>query len=116
MFGFVTDKSSPIPERSLNGGWYTGEPFVKNAEYGNISVLPFSAYWNGENLKSANPPLGALMQMQAGYRPGNNTDPQINGLQYINNKLCIPAQKCDGLQDKKPACNNSSCQKKIIYV
>ena len=94
---------SPIPEPSLNGGWFTGEPFHKGAEYGNVYVVPSSAYWNSENLKSANPPPQALSQIQNGYRPGNNTD------------LEIPKMKCPTRPSES---TESVCGKgkQIIYI
>lgn len=79
-YDFVIDKSSPIPDRALNGGLFTGEPFAKNAEYGNFPSEPTSAHQNHINLRSAKPPHLALYHMQVGYRPGNNTDAEIPGV------------------------------------
>lgn len=76
-YDIIKDASSPIPERALNGGLYTGEPFAKDAEYRNFPSEPTSATQNHVNLRSANPPFLALYHMQVGYRPGNNTDPEI---------------------------------------
>jgi hypothetical protein len=99
-FEYIVNNSSPVPERKLNGGLYTGEPFAKDAEYANVPVLPYSAYWISENIKSANPPKEAVFQMQAGYRPGNNTDPDLPGLNFFKgdyqtfgpiNTYCFPS-------------------------
>lgn len=58
---------------SHNGGWYTGEPFAKGAPYGNITVIPDTAYLIETQLASAGPPPGAAAQYPGFHRPGNNT-------------------------------------------
>ena len=101
-FDFVK-QWSPIPPRALNGGLYTGEPFAPGAKYANFPVKPTAAYWVSENLKSANPPSRALSQLQAGYRPENNTDDQIPDIGYFRgdfatfgplNTYCILEKNC----------------------
>ena len=102
---------SPIPKPALNGGLYTGEPYYPNAPWANVPVVPSAAYMNHMNLRSANPPLQALFQMQPNIRPGNSTDTQIPGVtRFLGdsnfgpfNFLCTPCiektytspDKCD---------------------
>ena len=64
----------PVPPRRVNGGWFTGEPFVAGAAWGNVPVTPDVAGLMA-NLASANPPpMGPAMAAAIGYtRPGNNT-------------------------------------------
>jgi hypothetical protein len=62
-----------LPAPTLNGGLYVGESFPCNAPWGNIPVVPDSSYLINQNLKSANPPPGAVFQYPSGDRPGNNT-------------------------------------------
>jgi hypothetical protein len=120
------DKRSPVPDRALNGGLYTGEPFAKDAPYANVKVLPYSAYWANENLKTAaNVPKQAYFQMQAGYRPGNNSDPSIPGLDFIGgdfktfgpiNTFCVPAIcEIKGYKnDIAPSCTKGKCESKVV--
>lgn len=62
--------ASPIPEREVNAGLFTGAPF--NGPWGNLPVEPKLTAM-AENLKSANPPPGITMFLTGGIRPGNNT-------------------------------------------
>lgn len=62
----------PPPPRALNGGLYTGEPFAKGAPWANVPVIPDVDYMTNVNLRSANPPPGALFQYPGNTRPGNN--------------------------------------------
>jgi len=62
-----------IPGPSLNGGLYTGESFPCKAPWANVPVTPDASYMIHENLRSANPPPGAIYQYPSGNRPGNNT-------------------------------------------
>lgn len=62
-----------IPPRALNGGLYTGEPFKKDAPWGNVPVIPDAGFMVHYNLRSANPPQSALYQYPGTERPGNNT-------------------------------------------
>lgn len=120
------EKRSPVPARALNGGLYTGERFEKNAEYANVPVLPFSSYWANENLRTApNVPKQAFFQMQAGYRPGNNSDPMIPGMKFIEgdfktygpiNSYCVPSM-CEVKSyknDLTPSCHKGKCESKVI--
>lgn len=69
----VESSFTPPPYPSLNGGLYTGEPFVCGAPWANVPVIPDVSYMINHNLKSANPPPGAEYQYPGGNRPGNNT-------------------------------------------
>lgn len=64
------NEPTPVPERSPNGGLYTGELAV--GSWGNIPVAPESHILTTENLLSANPPPGAIQQSVSTTRPGNN--------------------------------------------
>ena len=106
-------------EPALNGGLYTGEPFIKNAPWANVPVRPTAAYMTRMNLQSANPPIQALFQIQHGNRPGNNTDDMIPGIKpYYGtsnfgpfNFGCIPC-----IKDKPMYYNDDDCDAKIIEI
>ena len=57
---------------ALNGGLYTGTPFLKGAPWANVPVIPDVDYMTNVNLRSANPPPDATTQYPGGPRPGNN--------------------------------------------
>jgi len=88
-----------FPPKSVNGGWFTGEPFVKNAPYGTVEVIPDSGYMTHFNLASARPPIDALFQYPGGNRPGNNfqTMPgvQINRTYQVMTNIspCAPSHE-----------------------
>jgi len=111
---------SPIPEPTLNGGLYTGQPFSNNAPWANVPVRPTSAYMTHMNLRSANPPLGALFQLQAGHRPGNNSDDAMPGVkQFIGNEnfgpfdfMCVLCTK----QPQAPHQRPPGCEEKVISI
>lgn len=64
----------------LNGGLYTGEPFTKNAPWGNVPFKPETGSLLQEALPSANPPpLATFHYPSANHRPGNNT-PDLPGI------------------------------------
>jgi hypothetical protein len=67
------DWKGPIapPPRKVNGGLYTGEPFAKEAKWGNVPVIP-EAHVYAQNLESANPPPYGAAQIPSYTRPGNN--------------------------------------------
>lgn len=69
---FNSEISVPPPPPSLNGGLYSGEPFAPKAPYANIPVVPDVGYMIHYNLRSANPPPGAIYQYPGNIRPGNN--------------------------------------------
>ena len=82
----------PPPQPSLNGGLYTGAPFAPGAPWGNVSVVPDAGYMIHYNLRSANPPPGAIYQYPGSLRPGNNYTPmhgivKLPGKPY--NMYCI---------------------------
>lgn len=90
-YNFDKNKYASIPERQLNGGLYTGEPFKKGAPWANVPVVPDEGYMTHVNLQSANPPKAALYQYN-NIRPGNNYFGPI-GIQPYDNKhyiSCIP--------------------------
>lgn len=55
-----------------NGGWFTGEPFEKNAPWATVPVIPDVSFLIHQNLMSAQPPPGANIQYPGSFRPGNN--------------------------------------------
>ena len=66
--------ASGIPPPSLNGGLYTGEPFLANAPWRNFPARPDTVNLITVNLSSANPPPGVTTQFPGGHtRPGNHT-------------------------------------------
>lgn len=83
-----------IPPSKLNGGLFIGDPFATGAPWANVPVRPSSAYMINQNLSSANPPPNAIFQMTKGYRPGNNTDDEIDVLNTCPDKSCIPVFQC----------------------
>lgn len=63
--------AASIPERSVNGGLYTGEPFKPGAPWANVPVVPEADTYT-QNLASANPPPDAIF-IPSYSRLGNNT-------------------------------------------
>ena len=109
------DGYSQIPPRALNGGLYTGEPFKKNSPYGNVPIIPDTGYLIHYNLRSANPPPGAIYQYPGGNtRPGNNFTNMI-GIS-INNKYNVAVNEgvCKGKND---GCKCRKCSfSKYAYI
>lgn len=65
-----------IPPPKLNGGLYTGEPFRRDAPWGNTPVVPDSVLLIRDTLRSAHPPPGVTNRQYPGdSRPGNNSHP-----------------------------------------
>lgn len=138
-FASVGERDAPYagyvapPSRALNGGLYTGEPFVKNAPWANVPVIPDTDYMTHVNLRSANPPLKALFQYPGNTRPGNNFQENIGHIPYEDkafdkpyNFTCIP---CEKVQKKRTPCIcnrnapisgnevNAECEcDKIVYL
>lgn len=56
----------------LNGGLYTGEPFVRNAPWGNIPINPDVDFIIPIGLSLGNPPKEAMCQFPGYTRAGNN--------------------------------------------
>ena len=79
-----------IPGPKLNGGLYTGERFAQGAAYANFPATPDVDYLTHVNLKSANPPPGALIQYPGTVRDGNNYQemPGINAQGQGQKKWC----------------------------
>jgi hypothetical protein len=108
---------SPMPKPALNGGLYTGEPYLPNAPWANVPVVPCAAYMTHMNLRSANPPPNALFQMQPNVRPGNSTDPQMPGVtRFVGdsnfgpfNFMCVPCMNMKKI-------DNSDCPPKKIRI
>jgi hypothetical protein len=73
----VVDSRKPVPPPPPppNGGWFTGEPFAKDAGWGTVPVIPDAGYMTHFNLRSAAPPPAALTQYPGHLRPGNNFQP-----------------------------------------
>ncbi len=78
------------PQPSVNGGWYTGTAFPKDAPWRNFPVNPEVSYLIHRNLRSAAPPPGATEQYPTSFRPGNNAPSMPGVLQYSssNNIMC----------------------------
>jgi hypothetical protein len=76
----------PPPPRELNGGLYTGEPFLKGAPWANVPVIPDVDYMINVNLRSANPPTQALYQYPGNTRPGNNYQKNTGLQQYVGSR------------------------------
>jgi hypothetical protein len=75
-----------------NGGLYTGEPFMENAPWGNVPIVPITENLVHNTLKNVdNPTPGANTEYPHYTRLGNNfqTTP---GLQVINNIACKPVK------------------------
>ena len=97
---YNASSSVPPPPPSLNGGLYTGEPFLKGAPWGNVPVIPDVSYMTHVNLRSANPPLAAIYQYPGNIRPGNNFQemPGVSTIKKYNVQCSTPSevsvQKC----------------------
>jgi hypothetical protein len=70
-YRYIQEKKVSLGNRP-NGGWFTGEAFAAGAEWGTVPVIP-EPHLMMENLRSANPPPGALAHVPSNPRPGNNT-------------------------------------------
>ena len=89
------------PPPSLNGGWYTGAPFVEGAPWRNVPVMPDVSYMIHTNLLSANPPPGATQQYPGSFRPGNNAQSMAGVAPYgaSNSMMCtLPVTSSGGEQ------------------
>ena len=93
-------KPSNLLDSPLNGGLFTGTPFIKGAPWGNIPVIPDAGYMTHFNLQSALPPKDALVQYPGGLRLGNN-NPSMPGLPVLPLLPLLPVQTPNAL-DLKP--------------
>ncbi len=106
----------PPPPRSLNGGLYTGQPFIQGAPWANIPVIPDAGYMTHINLRSARPPEDALYQHGGGIRPGNNyqTMPGVKKVSDAYNLWCSSAPCSTKLQNP---CDCDKCKRaKYSYL
>lgn len=90
----------------LNGGLYTGEPFEKDAPWGNVPVIPDVDFMTHQNLRSANPPKQALVQYPGGVRPGNNEQKMPGVIRSNNNAIW-----CNTVDDSTDITNVSGYSK-----
>lgn len=90
----------PPPPPQRNGGLYSGPNSTK--PWAAIPVIPDVDYMTHVNLRSANPPPGAIYQYQGNIRPGNNFQSFPGLTPYTPTKapacggynfLCSPCQK-----------------------
>jgi hypothetical protein len=91
---YNSDKYIEPPPRALNGGLYTGEEFKKGSQYGNVPVIPDTGYMIHYNLRSANPPPGAIYQYPGTTRPGNNYNKMIGIVQNEKYNIQGTEEKC----------------------
>ena len=77
------NKDTAIPPSPVNGGLYNA-PQV-NEPYGSIPVAPTATNYTYYNLRSANPPPGAINQFVGTNRLGNNYT-AMPGVYWLNNK------------------------------
>ena len=78
-------KSMPagrIPDNSYNGAVTIGAPC--EGAHCAIPVPPTVSYMTNVNLRSANPPPGALQQFASTHRLGNNSDLNVGIGKYVN--------------------------------
>ena len=74
--------NTAMPPPPKNGGLYSGKQV--NHPWMPIPVTPTDTNMIMENLKSANPPPGALSQFVSNIRPGNNYVSKPTVYQYTN--------------------------------
>ena len=103
-----------IPPPALNGGLYTGAPFLPNAPWGNVPVIPDADYMTHVNLKSANPPPEALSQYPGGPRPGNNNQ-TMPGVNRGGRPIACISTSADCVPHNKPMSNDARFSK-FMYL
>lgn len=96
---YNVNTSKPVlpPPPPHNNGWFTGEPFAKDAAYGPVPIIPDTGFLVHFNLRSALPPPRALTQYPGNHRPGNNYQP-MPGIQAAPgpyNLWCANEAKCN---------------------
>jgi hypothetical protein len=78
----ANNPSTAIPEPPVNGGLFSGPPAT--GPWGAIPVYPTTTNMIHNNLRSANPPPGAVFHYPGGQnRMGNNYIPQP-GVYWLN--------------------------------
>ncbi len=71
-YDFEKHGYQPVPPPSLNGGLYTGQPFLEDAPWAHVHVDPDATEYIHRNLLRGNrPPPNARYQYPA-TRPGNS--------------------------------------------
>lgn len=109
---------SQLPEPSLNGGLYTGEPFQKGAPWANVPIVPDSGYMIHYGLQmGANPPPGAVYHYPGGgERPGNN-HPMWPGVQPAPGNYGILTNQgpCAGVAAPPCKCRKCTLAGKYTY-
>lgn len=115
---YSTSQRASLPDRSLNGGLYTGEPFKEGAPYANVPVIPDTGYMIHYNLRSANPPEQALYHYPGTPRPGNNNGIFPGVDQVGNGRYGLACYKgpCVSLQDSKVCKCNKCIFSQYAYV
>ena len=79
----ATDKDTVMPPSPANGGLYNAPQVME--PYGSIPVVPTATNYVHYNLRSANPPPGAIYQYVGTNRLGNNYT-AMPGVCWLNNK------------------------------
>lgn len=104
------------PPPKYNGGLYTGPPFA--GPWGNIPVTPTASNMTHKNLRSAEPPPGAINQYPGSHRLGNNYNamPNVNWFQSPGQAktrlLCTPSKQSQtGGNNRKYKKNKKSYRK-----
>jgi hypothetical protein len=76
----ANDPNTSMPPPPVNGGLYGGKQSTK--PWASIPVIPTATYMIHYNLRSANPPPGAIFQYPGGQRTGNNYTPMPGVVWY----------------------------------
>lgn len=115
----MNKKHVPPPKPSLNGGLYTGVPFAPGAPWGNVQVTPDAGYMTHYNLRTANPPPGAIYQYPGANRPGNSFT-EMTGVERYNdsrfNIFCINDKEKSLVSTLEDTKNNNTRFSKYYYV
>jgi hypothetical protein len=107
------------PGPSLNGGLYTGEPFVKNAPYGNIAITPDATVYINNNLARGNQPPPSAKYQYPATRQGNSFV-EWKGIKHSHGNIycapCTPSAlicSCDEIcpNEQTRRCNLANCRK-----
>jgi hypothetical protein len=97
-----------IPKPALNGGWYTGQPFKKNAGWATVPVIPDSGYMTHYNIHNRNKTAPGADTQYGNVRPGNNCF-LLEGVYYYNRDIFN--FYCDG-SGGRGAPNKNQCGRK----